>query len=380
MIYQQYGDKRMLRSFYPAMQRWVAYLHERSDDFLRQKGGRWGDWLAMRHNGQPQGTDGHILSQVYFVHVLDLMARIAAELGEQADAGRYAEWEEKARQAFASHFIEPEGRIKTRVQTQVSYMLPLALNAVPEHMQQAVLTQWMNILRASRGVAEVGCISMPYFLPTLARYGKTDEVYGTLMHDEIPSWRYMASHEPTTTVWERWNGVRTNGKYFHEPDEHGKRPKGNMSAWNQPHLGNIGGTLFGVLGGIQQEEPGFKKIRIAPAISREGLEWVRSFHETPYGKVVSNWRRNGDTLTMEIAVPPNTTATAFILAASPKAINESGRPLAEAEGVAFVKMDNGRVVCKLQSGSYRFESMPAHQPADDIVPEDDRKSADCDGE
>ena len=69
-----------------------------------------------------------------------------------------------------------------------------------------------------------------------------------------------------------------NGKYFHEPDENGERPPGNMSAWNQPQLGNIGGTLFGVLAGIQPAEPGFKRIRIAPAIVRGGaLNWCARF-------------------------------------------------------------------------------------------------------
>jgi alpha-L-rhamnosidase len=310
----------------------------------------------MRHNGQPQGSDGHILAQVYFVHVLDLMAQIAAELGEQADAGSYAKWEGKARQAFAKHFIESDGRIKTKAQTQVSYMLPLALNAVLEPMQQAVLEQWMKILQASRGVAEVGCISIPYFLPTLARFGKNDEVHQALLHDEIPSWRYMAAHEPTTTVWERWNGVRANGKFFHEPDENGKRPKGNMSAWNQPHLGNIGGALFGVLAGIEPAAPGFKKIRIAPAIARDGLEWVRASHQTPYGTVISNWKLAGSRLTMEATIPPNTTATIHIPVASKDAVTESGKPLNEVKGVHFQRLENGRVVCELQSGSYRFEA------------------------
>jgi alpha-L-rhamnosidase len=356
-LYQQYGDKEMLRSFYPHMRRWVDYLLPRCTGFLREKEGRWGDWLAMRHNGQPQGADAHLLAQVYFAHALDLLSRIAAELGEDADAQMYADYEEKARQAFADHFLEADGRIKTPAQTQVTYMLPLALNAVPESMQPAVLDQWMRLFRSAHGVAEVGCISMPYFLPTLSRYGKTDELYKALLHDRIPSWRYMAAHEPTTTVWERWNGVRANGKYFHEPDENGKRPPGNMSAWNQPQLGNIGGTLLGVLAGIQPAEPGFKRIRIAPAIVRGGaLDWVRASHVTPYGKVVSNWKLAGDTLTMEIAVPPNTTATAHVPARSADAVTESGKPLSEAEAVTFVKMENDHVVCGLQSGSYCFES------------------------
>ena len=86
---------------------------------------------------------------------------------------------------------------------------------------------------------------------------------------------------------------------------------------------------------------------------------MRASHVTPYGKVVSNWKLAGDTLTMEIAVPPNTTATAHVPARSADAVTESGKPLSEAEAVTFVKMENEHVVCGLQSGSYRFESLLA---------------------
>lgn len=354
-LYRQYGDREMLESFYPFMRRWIDYLKARSTGYLREPGGRWGDWLAMRHDGEPQGSDAHLLAQCFFVHGLDLMAEIAAELGHDADANGYAKDAQRARDAFAAHFMEPDGRIRTPSQTQVSYMLPLALDAVAESRKPEVLEQWMERLEEAGGVAEVGCLSMPWFFPALERFGKTEEVYRALMHEQIPSWRYMAAHEPSTTIWERWNGIRENGKYFHEPDENGKRPPGNMSAWNQPQLGDIGGTLFGVVGGIQPAEPGFKRIRIAPAIPRtEQPEWARVSHDTPYGRVVSSWTREGKKLTLDVTLPPNTTATVSLPAPSPDAVAESGAPLAEAGGVMSTRTMNGHVVCEVQSGHYRF--------------------------
>jgi hypothetical protein len=88
------------------------------------------------------------------------------------------------------------------------------------------------------------------------------------------------------------------------------------------------------------------------------LTWVRASHVTPYGKVISNWKLADDTLTMEITVPPNTTATVHVPAASAAGdvVTESGQPLAQAEGVKFLRMENGHAVCTLQSGSYKFEA------------------------
>jgi alpha-L-rhamnosidase len=49
---------------------------------------------------------------------------------------------------------------------------------------------------------------------------------------------------------------------------------------------------------------------------------------------------------------PNTS----IPASSAEDITESGKPLAKSEGVKFTKIENGRALCELQSGTYRFES------------------------
>ena len=49
---------------------------------------------------------------------------------------------------------------------------------------------------------------------------------------------------------------------------------------------------------------------------------------------------------------PNTS----IPASSAEDVTESGKPLAKSEGVKFTKIENGRALCELQSGSYRFES------------------------
>ena len=113
-LYQQYGDKEMLRSFYPHMKRWVDYLLPRCTGFLREKEGRWGDWLAMRHNGQPQGADAHLLAQVYFVHVLDLISQIAAELGEDADARCMPAMRRRRARRLPTTFLKRTGGSKPR--------------------------------------------------------------------------------------------------------------------------------------------------------------------------------------------------------------------------------------------------------------------------
>ena len=52
---------------------------------------------------------------------------------------------------------------------------------------------------------------------------------------------------------------------------------------------------------------GFKEIVIAPQIIDE-LTWVRASVNGPYGEIVSAWKRDGKNVTVDVTVPPNTTA------------------------------------------------------------------------
>ena len=62
------------------------------------------------------------------------------------------------------------------------------------------------------------------------------------------------------------------------------------------------------------------------------------------GRIESAWKKSGDKLTLDVAIPANTTA--IVLVPQPfaakgwaDAITESGRPLAKAPGVKFLRMD-----------------------------------------
>ena len=55
-------------------------------------------------------------------------------------------------------------------------------------------------------------------------------------------------------------------------------------------------------------------------------------------------------------IPANTTATVLVPAKSAGAITESGKPLAKAPGVKFLRMEGDRAVLEVEAGSYRFAS------------------------
>jgi alpha-L-rhamnosidase len=72
------------------------------------------------------------------------------------------------------------------------------------------------------------------------------------------------------------------------------------------------------------------------------------------GRIESAWKKSGDKLTLNVAIPANTTATVLVPATSADAITESGKPLAKAPGVKFVRMEGDRAMLEVEAGSYRF--------------------------
>jgi len=79
---------------------------------------------------------------------------------------------------------------------------------------------------------------------------------------------------------------------------------------------------------------------------------------------VSNWKKDGRMLTMDVTVPANTTATVHVPAQDPNSVTESGARIVDAkapalsnvEGVKFLRVENGSAVYSVSSGVYRFVS------------------------
>jgi alpha-L-rhamnosidase len=118
-----------------------------------------------------------------------------------------------------------------------------------------------------------------------------------------------------------------------------------------------GSWFYEGLAGILPDatQPGFKHFTLRPGIV-QSVDWVKCSYQSPYGKIVSNWKRDGDKLTMEVTIPANTTATIFVPTQDAAGITESGKPAAKAVGVIFLRSENGAAVYAVSSGTYQFQS------------------------
>jgi alpha-L-rhamnosidase len=80
-----------------------------------------------------------------------------------------------------------------------------------------------------------------------------------------------------------------------------------MTSFNHYALGAVADWLHRVVGGLAPASPGYRRIAVAPQPGG-GLTRAMSRHRTPYGLAECAWQIEGDRITINATVPPNTTA------------------------------------------------------------------------
>jgi alpha-L-rhamnosidase len=341
--YLYYGDKRVLEENYDAIRRFVDNLESRSKDgVMRAYGGAWdfiGDWVpperGMDTNNWPGRPAAEFFNNCYRIQQLEILRNIAIALGKTDEVERCDARLATARAAVHAAFFD-KATGNYGIDEQAYYIMPLLTGVTPEADRPALLQKLeKNILEKNNGHLDSGMLGTYFMMEHLRAIGRNDLVFTMFNQTAYPGWGYMVE-QGATTLWEQWNGFWSNiHSCFTSPDN-----------W-----------FYQGLAGIQTDPaaPGFKNTIIKPAIVGD-VTWVNSHHISPYGRIVSNWKREGEKLTMDVTVPPNATATVFVPAKDAASVTESGKPAGEAKSVKFLRMENNAAVYAVGSGNYQFQS------------------------
>ncbi|MCL1920776.1 MAG: glycoside hydrolase family 78 protein [Kiritimatiellaeota bacterium] len=345
-LYDQYGDRRILERHYPTMAKWLNHMSGFIQDGIITRD-TYGDWCVppedptFIHSKDPaRKTAPAILATCYLHHCLTLMARYAHALGKPADAQRYLTQAHALRDALnRNHYNKDRGHYDNGSQT--SCVLPLAFGITPDAERPRVFNHLVNkIENETRGHVGTGLIGGQWLNRVLTDGGRPDLPYGFATHTDYPSWGYM-TEKGATTIWELWNGDTADPA---------------MNSGNHVMLvGDLLIWLYETLAGIAPDPaaPGFKHIIMRPTPVGE-LTWVKATHNSPYGPIASEWKRDGGRLDWRVTIPPNATATLHIPALGQSDVTERGRPLTKAPGITLLGSGNGRVTIHVGAGSYRF--------------------------
>ncbi len=344
VIYQKYGDVRILEENYPAMARYIAHQEKTAVNHIRPDT-YYGDWLAPdASEGGWGATPSDLIGTAYFGRTTGIMAEIARLLGRAADAKRFDKLHTKVVAAFNRHFVTKDARLAG--DTQTAYLLALGFDLLPEKLRPDAVAHLDRAFGRRRHHLSTGFVGTPLLCPVLSRFGRTDFAYKLLFHDDYPSWLFPVKNG-ATTMWERWNSW-TPDKGFGDV---------GMNSFNHYAYGAIGEWLYSTVGGISELAPGFKRILLRPQ-PHEKLTHAAATLESPYGKISSAWKRTRSTFTWTVIVPPNTTATAVPPAASLDAVKANDKPWSAHAGIRAADAFDSRPALTLLPGRYTF-IMPA---------------------
>ena len=347
-MYTVYGDKRILENQYSSMKAWVGYMQSQSTNDLWNKGFHFGDWLfytmADDNDGNAAITNKYLIAQCFYAYSTQLLINAAKELGKTDDVVTYTNLLKKIKEAFLKEYTTPNGA--TMSNTQTSYVLALQFDLFPEELRQQAADRLVNNIKQYGNHLTTGFLGTPYLCHVLSRYGYSDVAYTLLLQETYPSWLYPVT-KGATTIWERWDGIRTNGDF----------QAITMNSFNHYAYGAIGDWMYRVMVGLDVDGDGigYKKIRIRPHIGGQ-FTHATATYETQYGTLSSGWKIENGKLLVHAEVPANTTATIYIPAATAGDVLENGLPLTAAKELQVVGKEKEYVVVKVGSGKYLFST------------------------
>ncbi|MCB0007077.1 MAG: glycoside hydrolase family 78 protein [Anaerolineales bacterium] len=369
-MYLCYGDKRILAENYGVMSRFMDFITAASPGHIRcapdfEGWPGFGDWLSIN-----APTPRDLIGTAFLAYDAQLMSQIATILGKAADAARYEQLWQEAREAFQQRYlvggtapdtsVQPSemrqqmemadaisqgnlekvdyGPVESKVfntdlftPNQTAYVLALHFELLPEELRPVATAELVADIERRGMHLSTGFVGAPYLPHVLSANGRTDVAYALLKQTSWPSWLYSVT-QGGTTIWERWDGwTEENG--FQSPE---------MNSFNHYAYGSIGAWLYNTVAGIEIDpaEPGYKHILLAPQPGG-GLTQAYGRLRTLYGELLSQWQLADGQFTWTIIVPPNTRATATL----PAAIQGAARLNDEAvSGTTF----------ELKAGTHQF--------------------------
>ena len=343
-MYLAYGDKRILEQQYGSMKAWVGYMQKESWNNLWNTGDHFGDWLFYRpfddNDGRSAVTDKYLIAQCFFANSTQLLINAANVLGKKDDVVVYEALLKNVKDAFLKEYVSPNGRLVSS--TQTAYVLALQFDMLPESMRYLAADKLVGNIKKYNNHLTTGFLGTPYLCEVLTRFGHADLAYTLLLQESYPSWLYPVKMG-ATTIWERWNGIRTDGSF--EP--------ASMNSFNHYAYGAIGDWMYRYMVGIDtyQDGVGYQHIKIQPHIGG-GFSFASASLDTYYGPVKAGWKTSSTSLEINASIPANAHATVFIPARAVENITENGKPL----HVDWkpTNLGNGVISVELGSGEYKF--------------------------
>jgi alpha-L-rhamnosidase len=344
-VYQTYGDKRLLADQYGSMKAWVEYIRRQGkNEYLWNTGFHFGDWLALdaKENSFVGATPKDMIATVFYAYSTRILRDAANVLEKAEDVEEYSQLLKNIIEQFNQEFVSPSGRLVSP--TQTAHIITLMFDMVEGKAKERTAYELNELIIQNDYHLNTGFVGTPYICFALSKGGYHETAVKLLMKDDYPSWLYQIK-KGATTVWEHWDSIKPDGSFWSD----------QMNSFNHYAYGSIGNWLYKVVAGLDMDvtRPAYKKIKIEPKMAGISFTSAKAIHESMYGKIHSSWELTEDLITLEVEIPPNTTADILLPKAKLADVYEGDERLVSGDLDSFIETTDG-VKVTIGSGSYQF--------------------------
>lgn len=318
-LYEMYSDKRIIENNYEAFKKQMAFLESKAKDNIFY-------WDISDHEALDPKPETLSATAFYYHHAA-MAAEFAGILGKQEDSIKYAKLAQRIKGSIAGKFLVPgTGRFDNGTESAQLFALWYGLSPEKDNTMKVLLQEFDR----HNWHVSTGIFSTKMLFDVLRENDMNEEACRIAQQKDFPGWINMLN-SGATTLWEAW------------------RPPGTVYSANHPMFGSIDEWFYRSLLGINAAAPGFKKIIVKPQPAG-GIGWAKGSYQSIRGVIKSSWKKQGDSFTLQVSIPANTSASIFIPVKENRTVSESGKP------VNVLRYEKGYAIVEVGSGEYMFSA------------------------
>ena len=301
---------------------YYLYLYYKDTAIIEELYTRDNEWMDKVARIHPQGmveeglSDHESLEPVpvqltgtcHYLQCARIMKVFAAVMGDNLNESKYEKLAEDLKQQIQARFWDQP--VPSPINRQTLFSTLLYHRIVPDDEIEAAKDSLLAAVKnGPSGHFNTGIFGTKYILETLSEYISPEVVFDIVNSKAYPGWGFMIDRG-ATTIWETWK----------ESD--------NTYSNCHPMFGTVTEWYYRWLGGIRPvpQSPGFAEFILAP-FTPEGLQSVNCKYQSPFGQIVSNWKREPlGKLRYEISVPEGSTARLILPYADSQQITFNKKP------------------------------------------------------
>lgn len=328
-LYLYYNDTSLVEELYDLNLKWMDKVARIHPNGLVDSG------LSDHESLEPVPVQ--LTGTAHYLQCAEIMETFASLTGDTENVQRFKELADKLRRLIKAEFWDQP--VKETINKQTLFSTLLYHGIIPDaELPGARDSLLLAVKNGPSGHFNTGIFGTKYVLETLSENAPIDQVYAIVNSTQYPGWGHMIDRG-ATTIWETWK----------ESD--------NVFTNCHPMFGTVTEWFYRWLGGIRPDpaNPGFKEFVLAPKVPA-GLDSVTCSYRSPYGTIVSNWKRvSENTLEYEMIIPEGSVAQVSLAIDSTQKLSivKNGQPHRINDG-----RESDASNFRLSEGRYRMTVSP----------------------